>query len=1032
MSRTQLLGGACLAVCATVSLMARPAIAAAAAAVAPSIGAEVSEVVVTGSHIVGTPENTALPVTVLSAETLQKQGAPSIVELIKDLPESSGVLGESNQFTAGAGRGQGAYGESNINLRGLGSERTLVLFNGHRLPLANAYAVDTAVIPLSAIGRVEVLKDGAAATYGSDAIGGVVNFITKTNVDGFEFGGDYRFIDGSLGGDYRVDGTWGHVADRWNVMVSVGFQHRSELPVTNKPFSNQSYDANPEGGWTGGGNPEAFSPLGLNGAGQYTPLGTSRLDLGCTALGGQLTAPKPANASPLLPWTSCRGQFSIWDNLEEETNSVQVYAEVNYKIGGSHKLHIEGSYSFTDLPFFKSSPSYVTTRFVPTTVLPANYVPGVSSFFAPGTSPLASINYFVPATNPGFAAYLAANPGQFPAGTTGANLAVGGFRPYLADGNPSYNYAHGVGGRYWHEQINLSATLKGDVTNDIHYEGALTWGQYRYYGAGRDELTDRLELALRGLGGPNCDYKTGTPGVGGCMWLNPFSNAIPGAPRRATRDPSLATNPGFVPSLANTAELADWLMPVQSANTRSQDVEGDFTLNGKLPFNLWGGPIGWAAGGQWRHNSYDTHYSLWGNAVLAPCSDSALPGGSNICVPATGANVFGPVSNPVSLSQDIFAGFAELNLPVTNTINIDASARYEDYGSHGGSTFNPQVRAKWQAVPFFALRGSIGTTFRAPPQGSLIPDPQTALSNVNGTFIPVSLIGNPNLRPETALTFSFGGILEAGHFRASVDYWEYDFDKVLTNEPQTQVVGSLNCASTDPAVLAFIASHFTFSSPTCDPTKIVAVNLLRINGPSIKTDGIDFNASYRFDDVLSGNLVAGVLGSYTNEYKVSSFPVGPQIIPGFEASGKLNFGTIAYPIPKLKGQIFLNYEIKGINIRWTARYTDSYQDQRAALFGKINDANGNNVIGPKGLIPNPIYTTPGNPTGLNPRGEFIGAQVIQDLSIEAPLKWRTLLTITVTNLFDIDPPFARTEIGYDAFTADPLGRTVKVGLRKSF
>ncbi len=308
MNRAQLRYGVSVAAVSLAIFAARPIIAAEASAGSTP---PVNEIVVTGTHIIGTAENTALPVTVLSADTLQKQGAPSIVELIKDLPESSGVLGESNQFTAGPGRGQGAYGESNINLRGLGSERTLVLFNGHRLPLANAYAVDTAVLPLSAIGRVEVLKDGAAATYGLDAIGGVVNFITKTNVNGFEFGGDNRFIDGSLGGDYRVDGTWGHVANRWNVMVSVGFQHRSELPITNKPFPNQSYDANPEGGWTGGGNPEGFSPLGLNGAGQYAPLAGSRLDLGCTALGGQLTGLKPTNAAPLLPWATCRGQFSV-------------------------------------------------------------------------------------------------------------------------------------------------------------------------------------------------------------------------------------------------------------------------------------------------------------------------------------------------------------------------------------------------------------------------------------------------------------------------------------------------------------------------------------------------------------------------------------------------------------------------------------------------------------------------------------------------------------------------------------------------
>ena len=965
----------------------------------------VGELVVTGTHIVGTAENTALPVTVMTADSLLKRGSPTIVELIKQLPESSGVIGESNQFTGG-GRGQGAYGQATINLRGLGPERTLVLFNGHRLPLANAFAVDTAVLPLSAIGRVEVLKDGAAATYGSDAIGGVVNFITKTNINGLDFGGDYRFIGGSKGGDYKLDATWGHVFDRWNLLISAGFQHRSELPITGKNWAVQPYDSNPEGGWTGGGNPEAFTPAGLNAAGLLTPIAGSRLDLGCAALGGQLTTAKPGNAPPLLPWGSCRGQFTPWDNLEEETNSVQIYSEANFHLGGSHKLHLEAAYSFTDLPFFKSSPSYVTTRPVTATVLPSNYSPAL---FVAGTSPPASFLYFVPTTNPGFAAYLAANPGQFPAATQGAFLTVGTFRPFLQGGNPLYDYKHGVGGRYWHEQINLSATLKGDVTNAIHYEGALTWGQYRYFGEGRDSLTDRLELALRGLGGPNCDYKTGTPGVGNCQWLNPFSNGIPGAPKAGL------TNPGFVPSLANTAALADWILPTQNTRTRSSDFEGDFTLNGEAPLKLWGGPIGWAAGGQWRHNHYVTQYSQWANAVLAPCTDSALAGGSNVCKPASGANVFGPVSNPVDLTQDIFAGFVELSLPVTSTVNLDLSARYEDYGSHGGSTFNPQARAKWQIVPMVAVRGSIGSTFRAPPQGFLIPDPQTSLQSVKGTFIPVSAIGNPNLRPETALTFSVGGIFELGHFRATVDYWSYDFKKVLTTEPLTQVVGALNCASTDPVLVSFIANHFVFSSPTCDASKIVAVNLLRINGPSIKTDGVDFNATYRFDDVIGGDLTLGALASYVKEYRVSAFDIAGVPITGFDAAGHFNSGTIAYPIPKWKGQAFLNYQHGGVNIRWTTRFTDSYTDQRASLF-----------------TTNPIYVTPGNASGINTRGQTIPSQFIHDVAIQIPLRWKTLLTVSVTNLLDTDPPFARTELNYDALTADPLGRTIKIGAHKSF
>src|SRR5687768_8611761 len=94
---------------------------------------EVSEVVVTGSLIRGTPEDAALPVDTISSEELARQGNPTTVELIKALPASSGVLGDSNQFD---GRSQGQEGVGNINLRGLGASRTLVLFNGRRLPLS--------------------------------------------------------------------------------------------------------------------------------------------------------------------------------------------------------------------------------------------------------------------------------------------------------------------------------------------------------------------------------------------------------------------------------------------------------------------------------------------------------------------------------------------------------------------------------------------------------------------------------------------------------------------------------------------------------------------------------------------------------------------------------------------------------------------------------------------------------------------------------------------------------------------------------
>jgi iron complex outermembrane receptor protein len=188
---------------------------------------DVTEVViVTGSLIRGSSEDTALPVDVISAEELEKSGTPSMVDVLKNLSISAGALGDTNQFAAGA---QGTEGTGSVNLRNLGRQRTLVLLNGRRLVNApQSGSPDTNLIPLAALGRVEVLKDGAAATYGSDAIGGVVNFITNDRLDGLELGGSYKYIE-DTDGDYDTKVTYGWQGDNSSLIVAGGYQHRSEL-----------------------------------------------------------------------------------------------------------------------------------------------------------------------------------------------------------------------------------------------------------------------------------------------------------------------------------------------------------------------------------------------------------------------------------------------------------------------------------------------------------------------------------------------------------------------------------------------------------------------------------------------------------------------------------------------------------------------------------------------------------------------------------------------------------------------------------
>src|SRR5262245_26226368 len=303
---------------------------------------EVAEVViVTGSYIRGAAEDAALPVDVISAEDLEKQGAPTTLEMLKSLSVSNGVLGDTNQFDA---RAQGSEGSGSVNLRGFGPQRTLVLLNGRRM-VNNPFtgSVDTNMIPSSAIGRVEVLKDGAAATYGSDAIAGVVNFITKSNLRGLDLAADFKQIEDS-DGDYTASASFGWGGERASFLLSGGYQHRSELLVKDRDWAVRDYYDNPQGGYSAAGNPSSF--ITLNGA---TINGLFR-DPQCANLGG---VPSLSGTTPV-----CRWQYTQFDSLTETEDRYQAYAEFNFDLTDSTSFHMEALYGKTDVPDWRTSPSY--------------------------------------------------------------------------------------------------------------------------------------------------------------------------------------------------------------------------------------------------------------------------------------------------------------------------------------------------------------------------------------------------------------------------------------------------------------------------------------------------------------------------------------------------------------------------------------------------------------------------------------------------------------------------------------------------
>jgi iron complex outermembrane recepter protein len=949
--------------------------------------ATVEEVVVTGSFIAGTPKDTAIPVAVLNQEEIQKRGTPNVVELLKTLPIAGPTLGDSNQFSVNA---QGRSGGGNINIRGLGAQRTLVLLNGKRFA---GYNADTNLLPIAAIGRVEILKDGAAATYGSDAIAGVANFITRTNFEGLELQADYRYVDGSKG-DYTASALYGWRTDNANLLLSLGYQHRSELSDTDRDFTKTPYLTNPSG-WSVLGNPGAWTiRSGANGGG--ASIGFA-VDANCAAVGGfpGFTGTTPA----------CYFSYLPFDNLVETQDQYQAYGEFNADIGSS-KFHVEGLYSQTNIPHIRFSPGY----------------PPTSGPNGPG-----SVNvYSVPASNPGFATFLQQTGNGALVGVAQSALATL-WRPFANGGNNSTGGAGGQSGSRKYETFRVVADLSGETGfYDIKYDVSATYIREWQDQQTTDILIDRLQRALNGLGGIGC---TGTtPGANGCEYFNPFSNAYPSNPALGL------TNPGFVSANANSPALVASLFDRQKFYANQQTVVINAVFNGRLPITLPGGEVGWAAGAQYRKITYDQEVrSPFYDARVTPCP---VVGVTN-CAFKTGPYIFLGQNIPLNLEQRVGAAYAELNLPFTDDINVQLAIRHEDYGGQTGSTTNPQFRGKWQLTDFFAARASVGTSFRGPTAQNVAPTGVTGLSGIaaaGNNFKSVDFFGNPATDPEKALTYSIGGILQVGGLTATVDYWYYKLKDQITTVPAniiaTAVAGTgngsqaVNCASPLRGLITFNNNN------ACTQGVTVGNDIARIrsdttNGPTIKTNGIDVEVNYRIDDVLGGQVDLGGTASYVLHYKQAAFAFGGiTVSPAYDAAGFTNYDRLPGTIPDWRGNFYANYN-RGIhNLRWTMTYIDGADDNRGPTTVQTGSSGNCNVAN----------ATAGTATNcqLTTFGLHVKSFMSHDLTYQVALPHDFTVTATVFNIFDKDPSGARLELSYDPFIGNPLGRTYKIGVKKTF
>ncbi|MDZ4374761.1 MAG: TonB-dependent receptor [Phenylobacterium sp.] len=998
MRRSYFCGGSVLAVVVSLTLSNQ-------AAAQRSAPAEVEEVVVTGSYIAGTPEDAAVPVDVIGAQDLQKQGSPTTVNLVKNLTAAQSSIGESNRFLGTAA------GAATVNLRGFGSARTLVLFNGQRMansPAAVAIeSVDINFIPSIAIGRIEILKDGAAATYGSDAVGGVVNFITRRDLNGFEATANYTHIKGSKG-DYDLSLAHGWQFDRGDALLTATYRRRSELRTTDRGWALRPFAENNFGGWSTASNPGVFQ----TGTSAQLATGTfsqSFLDNGCAEMGGTLV-----NAAN--PASGCRFQFTQFDNLVNDEDHYAVFGQLNFEVAENWNFHGEMLWSRHTVDQERVSPAQSTTQF-PTPILASGGSPGG------GTSPYPAVGlnqqsrFYVPANNPGLLAYLGvpANCAGASAGVCANAAANGvvtsqtGWRPEGYGGNPLFD--HGADEqRRQATAFRVAGSLRGEVLNDIGLTLSATYQKnHGEGGAGPDISVTRLQLALRGLGGPGCNPVSGAPGQGACMWFNPFANAYAGNPALGLQ------NPFFNSNVQNNRDLLNWLRQPLVADTYTELAVAEAVFNGELPFELPGGGIGWALGAQWRYDRLQVSVPDFYDINATPCVDSQPFGdGLPVCSGGTGAHTFYSAVQELDIDRTVTSLFGEVKIPILENLEVTGAIRYEDYGGGVGSTTNPKVAARWQVVDWLAVRGSAGSTFRAPLQRDVTPGfvrnlAQFNLPGVGSLYRPVLTNNNPNLKPETADTYNVGFIVNAGNFRATVDYFRFKFKDELTNETAAAIVSTMfpsatettwQCANTAFRARFQFADDGNPATNDCRPANLLGVTANLINGPSVDTSGLDFQATYIFPALTwDADLTLGVEGTYTIEYKRGALVTldGFTIAPALDRAGKSELLSAFYSYPRWRVNGYVQLNRDGHNLRWTTHFKSGTDNLVGASVLKTKN------------------------------------EVTHDLIYTGTLPWQDLqVTAGIVNIFDKDPPFTRSQYNYDYTNAYFLGRTVQLGLKARF
>ena len=720
----------------------------------------VKRVVITGSNIKTIDAETASPVQIIKREDIARQGVTNISDLISNISASST---DGNQTNAVTGSNSFASGGTAVALRNLGEQSTLVLVNGRRIA-SYGFADFTQVfsnvdtIPIDAVDRVEILKSGASAIYGSDAVAGVINIITRQNYQGVEVSADSeRSLQSHTFGTSKASimaGFGDYDKDGFNVLVNADVFRRENVMWTNLlQYTNPALT-------------QTSNVFGTDSSYSYPG----------NIIDGNQTQPVAGCAPNLIIGGLCK--YNRYDRFQAvpESGRSNLFATGTFNLGG-------GTQAFAEVSYSKSQTDYVNT----------------DPYYGDGLSPTTWGN---PSTGQPLTFNYLGLSGNSPINPTQNQNYIGqpflhddgvGFRYRFTDA-PAYNNVDGT-------QFRVLGGLRGNF-NEFEWESAA--------GIMGSKVTSNQQGVfsssgfIQEIGNYNNYYPNTNPNV------NLAYNAS---------DVNFFNQPnGYHPGQVNSAAVLNTLFPVFSNTGKTEAEFIDSKITGPL-FALPAGNVNFALGGELRHESMNIGVSnnlqtgdIVGYGIsTADASRNVESLYTELNIPALKNLEFTP-----ALRLDKFPDFSAHFSPKLSMLYSPLdSLKFRASLEHGFRApnlvesaeslkfaFDPNTTDPLRCAQATALANDLGNAANtaSPTQASLdLARAQQVQANECNNSIPDEVKNNPNLKPETSKSFGFGLLFEpVKGYSTSIDYWHIDRTNTIGLQTAQQLLAE-SAAGATPA-----------------------------------------------------------------------------------------------------------------------------------------------------------------------------------------------------------------------------------------